>query len=376
MSDTSLTHSRSVGLRVGDLVEVRSEAEILATLDEHARLGALPFMPEMLRYAGQRFRVFKRVDKACDTIVKDGIRRMENTVILDGLRCDGVAHSGCQAACMILWKEAWLKLVQKKGSSLTAPVTQIHQIQTSATMSSAHSGTNGAASPRCAREKVYDSVYANGAPALSGDEVYSCQATEMRKSTSPMKWWAPGQYWRDIRSGNVGVWPLLRSFGIWVFNLIQHYRKGGKYPFIEGKLTKTPHMELHLQPGELVQLLPKVEILKTLDKRNRNRGLSFDKELVKYCGGVYRVFRRVDKLIDEANGKVLHLSNPCIVLEGVTCTGDYNRYCPRNIFHYVREIWLKRVEDSTKLDLTPRPCDTNSLVPADCSGSPQTTGVR
>jgi hypothetical protein len=373
MPDTIVSPSRSAGLRVGDIVEVRSETEILATLDEHARLDALPFMPEMLRYVGQRFRVFKRVDKACDTIVKDGIRRMENTVILEGLRCDGGVHAGCQAACMILWQEAWLKLVQKRGSSQTAPVTQI---QTSAAISLAHNGPNSTASPRCTREKIYDSVYATGTPALSGEAVYSCQATEMRKATSQMKWWAPGQYWRDLRSGNVGVWPLLRSFGIWIFNLIQHYRKGGKYPFIEGKLTKTPHMELHLRPGELVQLLPKDEILKTLDKRNRNRGLSFDKELVKYCGGVYRVLRRVDKLIDEANGKVLHLTNPCIVLEGVTCTGDYNRYCPRNIFHYVREIWLKRVEDSAKLDLTPRPCDMNSYVPADCSKSPQTTGVR
>jgi hypothetical protein len=369
--DSSL--SRSVGFRVGDVVEVRSEAEILSTLDEHARLEALPFMPEMLRYAGQRFRVFKRVDKACDTIIKDGIRRMENTVILDGLRCDGGAHSGCQAACMILWKEAWLKLVQRKGSSSDLPVTQI---KTSTALQPAQNGSNGANDARCTREKIYNFVYASGAPAVQGEEVYSCQATEMRKSTSPMKWWAPAQYWRDFHSGNVGLWPLLRSFGIWIFNVVQHYRKGGKYPFIEGKLTKTPHMELHLQPGELVQLLPKEEILKTLDKRNRNRGLSFDKELVKYCGGVYRVFRRVDKLIDEANGKVLRLSNPCIVLEGVTCTGDYNRYCPRNIFHYVREIWLKRVEDPAKLDLPLRPCDVNALVPTDYSGSPQPTGVR
>src|SRR5438876_843661 len=38
-------------LRVGDVVEVRSQAEILATLDENGELESLPFMPELLRAA-------------------------------------------------------------------------------------------------------------------------------------------------------------------------------------------------------------------------------------------------------------------------------------------------------------------------------------
>ena len=37
-------------LRTGDLVEVRSLDEVLATLDDRARLEALPFMPEMLKF--------------------------------------------------------------------------------------------------------------------------------------------------------------------------------------------------------------------------------------------------------------------------------------------------------------------------------------
>src|ERR1700675_2894438 len=44
-------------LRRGDVVEVRSEEEILRTLDPSGKLGALPFMPEMLRFCGKRFRV-------------------------------------------------------------------------------------------------------------------------------------------------------------------------------------------------------------------------------------------------------------------------------------------------------------------------------
>lgn len=55
-------------LRVGEVVEVRSEEEILATLDERGELDGLPFMPEMLQFCGRRFGVDKRAMKLCDTI--------------------------------------------------------------------------------------------------------------------------------------------------------------------------------------------------------------------------------------------------------------------------------------------------------------------
>src|SRR5262245_10013591 len=93
----------------GEWVEVRSPAEILATLDAEGCLDHLPFMPEMLPYCARRFRVYKRADKTCDTIGPWTLRRMVNTVHLALLRCDGAAHGGCQAGCLFFWKEAWLK---------------------------------------------------------------------------------------------------------------------------------------------------------------------------------------------------------------------------------------------------------------------------
>ena len=36
---------------------------------------------------------------------------MKNSVHLEGVRCDGEGHRGCQAGCLIFWKEAWLKRV-------------------------------------------------------------------------------------------------------------------------------------------------------------------------------------------------------------------------------------------------------------------------
>ena len=51
--------------RPGDLVEVKSADEILATLDADGTLDHLPFMPEMVEFCGKRFRVSRRVGRMC-----------------------------------------------------------------------------------------------------------------------------------------------------------------------------------------------------------------------------------------------------------------------------------------------------------------------
>ena len=45
-----------------------------------------------------------------------------------------------------------------------------------------------------------------------------------------------------------------------------------------------PTSELDLHAGDLVRIKGKDDILATLDRTNHNRGLSFDSEMVKYCG--------------------------------------------------------------------------------------------
>ena len=108
-------------LCAGDWVEVRSKDEILATLDKSGRLEGLPFMPQMFKWCGQRFQVYKRAHKTCDTVTGDYVgRQLPNGIHLD-LRCDGQAYGGCQAACLIFWKEAWLRPVKQGAPGLTEP---------------------------------------------------------------------------------------------------------------------------------------------------------------------------------------------------------------------------------------------------------------
>jgi hypothetical protein len=332
-----------LGLRAGDYVQVRSLEEILSTLDNKGRFEAMPFMPEMLQFCGRKFRVQARADKTCDNIQGWSIRRLNDSVHLEGLRCDGGGHGGCEAGCLIFWKEAWLKRSAEPTSlSESAPLTN-----------------NQPEQHQCCTQQ--DIVCATKSTNEKGEIVYSCQATDLLKFTSYMRRSDPRQYIRDLRSGNLRValgdgtrWHrslefileilrIIQSLVITYFNIAQSWRHGRAYPFIEGKLEKTSAEHLNLQPGELVQVRSKDEIIATLDKNQRNRGLFFDSEMMPYCGGIYRVLRRVHHIVDEKTGKMIDMKNPCIVLEGVVCKSDFHRLCPRAIYSYWRENWLMRV---------------------------------
>jgi hypothetical protein len=333
-----------LNLRVGEIVEVRSEAEILATLDARAELESLPFMPEMLQFCGRRFRVDKLALKLCDTIGSTGMYRMRNAVHLEGLRCDGQAHGGCQAGCLIYWKEAWLKRVNG-DSNASAPTP------------SADTGLSNQP-PDVPAPTTATIMNATRRESRSGEEIFSCQATELlHATTSPIPWWEPRQYVRDFRSGNAGILRILRGLTIGFFNKFQQANvrvlprltliHGGRtYPFLKGRLTNgAPSGRLNLQPGELVEVKSKKEIFDTLDERDRTRGLRFDGEMLTYCGRRGRVLQRVEKIIDEKTGEMLSINSDCIIIEGFICKGDYHRFCPRSVYPYWREAWLKRVDE-------------------------------
>jgi hypothetical protein len=338
-----------LNLRVGELVEVRSEPEILATLDENGELESLPFMPEMLQFCGQRFRVDKLALKLCDTIDWTGMYRMRHAVHLQGVRCDGQAHGGCQAGCLVYWKEAWLKRVEASGPQADSDGDGVER-------GGAPAAGQQEQLPRCTRTELIARAHNQGATAPSGEETYSCQATELiRAAPERIPSWDLRQYVLDVRSGNATTLAMIRSLCVGLFNEFQDLSRkvlperlrlwgGRRFPFIEGKLKRTPEASLGLEPGELVRVKSKEAIVQTLDVHNRNRGMSFDAEMLKYCGRQARVLRRVEQIIDERSGKLMRFKNPCIVLEDVICTSDYHRLCPRGIYPYWREIWLERVE--------------------------------
>ena len=82
-------------------------------------------------------------------------------------------------------------------------------------------------------------------------------------------------------------------------------------------------------------------------RADRTRGLWFDWEMVPYCGGRYRVKDRVERIIDEHTGQMIEIASDCLILDGVVCSGECSTgrwFCPREIYPYWREAWLRRVE--------------------------------
>jgi hypothetical protein len=101
-----------LNLKPGDWVEVKSEDEIYATLDSNRRNKGLLWMVNMRIFCGKRYRVFKRVSTIL--LECDGqVRKLKNTVLLEGVYCDGIEFNGCDRSCPHFWREAWLKRVDK-----------------------------------------------------------------------------------------------------------------------------------------------------------------------------------------------------------------------------------------------------------------------
>jgi hypothetical protein len=267
---------KSSKLRAGDWVEVRSKDEILNTLDRDGCLDGMPFMPEMFAFCGKRFQVYKRAHKTCDTVFPVRGRRVDRSVHLE-TRCDGSAHGGCQASCLLFWKDAWLKPGDENDT--------------------AH--TNRSFGARACQES--DVWSCTTAKASGPDPVYVCQATRLPYATADLEWWDIRQYIEDYSSGNVGLWKVLcgavyflyyaiskAGIGLgrpmrWFYDTFYPLWRGAPFPRRHGIIPEseaTPTKTLELQPGELVRIKPYKEILSTLNTRNRNRGLYFDAEEV------------------------------------------------------------------------------------------------
>jgi hypothetical protein len=366
MLSTPSDHPQVLDLRPGELVRVRSASEIFATLDDRGTLDGMPFMPEMVQYCGRTLSVSQRADKTC---AGDGIvRRMHNAVHLENVRCDGAAHGGCQAACLMYWKEAWLERAESRDTSAQrAPNADEASFVANTLLPGTRAETESTASA----------------------SPFRCQATEIPHASRQLRFREVDQYVRDLQ--NRSARKILRGLVIEVFNLWQAFSgrhlpralliAGGRpYPFVIGKLEKgtTPSAKLDLRPGDLVRIKSKREIVATLDQTNRNRGLWFDGELANYCGRTARVRGRVDRLIDERTGEMIEIKSDCVILEGVVCSADYHRFCTRSIYPYWREIWLQRVPESTLGDGldSARASAKNGAAPARSSSRPGLTRSR
>jgi hypothetical protein len=210
----------------GEWVRVRPFAEISATLDGDGRLDGLPFMPEMVRHCGQRYRVFRRVEKIHDYFGPTGshLRRMRDAVLLGR-------------------REPW-RLPGRLSGDLEGSL--------------ARAGRGDLA--QC-------------------DVRYMCQMTELPHATARLGWSDPRHWLRDLWSGNIRFTLFLMAVALKLFNTVQRMLGGATAPYRDTVDHKTGPVEaLNLRPGEMVRIKTKSEIERTLTKWN-NRGLWCDVEM-------------------------------------------------------------------------------------------------
>jgi hypothetical protein len=312
-------------LRRGDLVEVRSPGEILASLDGQAMFAGVPFMPEMVGFCGRRFVVSARADKMCETFRFTSVR-LPDTVFLEDLRCDGSGHDGCQAECRIFWKEAWLRRVEPSEPAM--PI-------------------DADASAAALTELARRASRVAGDNAAEADRRYRCQATEHLRASAHLRTFDPRPYVRAYTNGNVGFWHFLRVAGrAAIREPLRRLHLKGDEPVRGTRTHNKPLERLEVKPGDLVRVKTREEIAETLTTDNTDQGIWFDAENIPYCGRTLRVRDRITRLIDEHTGKMIEPTE-WITLETAKCTGDYSGgrwFCPRNFYAQWTDNWLEPID--------------------------------
>jgi hypothetical protein len=305
-------------IRPGDLVEVKTPGEIAATLDADGAIDKLPFMREMVEYCGKRFRVSRRVVIVCSSGTKTGSTlrgfRSDDVLILEGLRCSGADHDGCQKACVIFWREAWLRKVT--DANMPAEVQPAE------------------------RERLRSRLKTQVSPTI-----YFCQASEILRATQSLsKWERYSKCITEVRVGNCSLLEMARRIGIFLFWKARRVLLG---PYARTSNKSTPAEALNLKAGDLVEVKPMDSIRNTLDGTASNRGLWFSPNMRLLCGQQQRVEKRIEKLIVDGTGEMRELRNT-VFLEGSHCGCAHIAFggCSRAEYVYWREIWLRRPENA------------------------------
>jgi hypothetical protein len=306
-------------LVVGDLVEVRSWAEIRATLDAHGCLEQLPFMPEMLAMCGRRAHVFRCVHRLFDYRKSRQMRHMDGAVLLAGAVCDGSKHGGCEAACHTIWKSAWLRRVD---GSESPGITPLASTRLDPAQQDSHVLQFGTHAPR-----------------------YACQLTQLHAASRPIAKWSPTNFLLPVVSGNVTPAAFAVGWLTHLFNEVQHQRGGVGFPAFETAAESGRREETRFEAGEQVLVRSSGEIRATLNDQFMHRGMWFEPDMSKHCGHRYFVQAEVRQLIDIVSGEMRTMKTPAYMLRDIHFSGERQLFNAQHEPLFWRSAWLRRDGD-------------------------------
>lgn len=112
--DGQPTPSEVLDLQPGEWVEVRSQEEILATINESGFNRGMRYDMEMSRYCGERYRVQLRVERLINEVTGKMMTMKNPCIQLEDVYCRAECTDerlGCPRASNTYWREIWLRRV-------------------------------------------------------------------------------------------------------------------------------------------------------------------------------------------------------------------------------------------------------------------------
>ena len=101
-----------------------------------------------------------------------------------------------------------------------------------------------------------------------------------------------------------------------------------------------------LNAGDWVRVRSLEEIQSTLSTFKELKGCAFLEDMTQYCGTKQRVFKVMERFLDERDYQVKKVKG-IVLLEGVFCQGTpvFGR-CDRSCLSFWREEWLEKIVES------------------------------
>jgi hypothetical protein len=100
-----------------------------------------------------------------------------------------------------------------------------------------------------------------------------------------------------------------------------------------------------LAAGDIVGVLSREELRRTLDAGEAHDGLRLLKPMWDCCGRQYVVLKRVHRIFDERRGVMVRVRDT-VLLKDAICDGHYmvdREGCDRSCYFFWKTAWLRRV---------------------------------
>jgi len=193
----------------------------------------------------------------------------------------------------------------------------------------------------------------NITPDATVSAVQTCQYTQLTTASRPMHAWNWRCLWGPCVVGNVSARAFWVALLTRLFNGLQQRRGGLCYPWQPAGGNDKSQPATPLRAGDWVRVRGVGEIARTLDKNSKNKGLWFDRDMLKHCGSVYQVRGRIDKIIDIHSGTMIPMKTACIALADVHYSGEFQGFGEQHDYLYWREAWLEPAAPRTVATATP-----------------------